>query len=130
VTERAVHGRGDYYHTPLRRSIRRAAVASIGVAPFGSVDSAAHEVVIGNKTISWSLRLALAARSQIPFEEVMIRFGVGFGNGEFTERVRRYAPTGRVPVLVDDDLSSGTVSAIASTSPKSFEKSCGPKPRR
>ena len=73
------------------------------------------KLVIGNKNYSsWSLRAWLVLREAgIPFEEVMIRFGSGFGNGEFTERVRRYSPAGRVPVLVDDDLVVWDSLAIA-----------------
>jgi len=73
------------------------------------------KLVIANKNYSsWSLRAWLVLREAgIPFEEVMLRFGDGFGSGEFSERVRRYSPAGRVPVLVDDDLVVWDSLAIA-----------------
>jgi glutathione S-transferase len=90
------------------------------------------KLVIGNKNYSsWSLRAWLVLREAgIPFEEVMIRFGAGFGNGEFTERVRRHSPVGRVPVLVDDDIVVWDSLAIAEYLAEKFpEKKLWPEAR-
>jgi glutathione S-transferase len=90
------------------------------------------KLVIANKNYSsWSLRAWLLLREAgIPFEEVMIRFGDGFANGEFTERVRRYSAAGRVPVLVDDDIVVWDSLAIAEYLADKFpEKKLWPEAR-
>jgi len=59
-------------------------------------------LVIGNKNYSsWSFRgwLALAAYD-IPFDEVLLPL---WRDG-FAEKLARYTPAGRVPVLIDDDV--------------------------
>ena len=62
------------------------------------------ELIIGNKNYSsWSLRAWLYLReSGVPFEEVRIPLFSGTG---WLEQLARYTPAGRVPVLVDGDLS-------------------------
>jgi glutathione S-transferase len=69
------------------------------------------KLVIGNKNYSsWSLRAWLLLREAgIPFEEEII----GFNEPDFADRVRRYSPVGRVPVLVDGDLVVWDSLAIA-----------------
>lgn len=60
------------------------------------------KLVIANKNYSsWSLRPWLLLRhADIPFEEER----VSFLDPEFSARVRRHSPTGKVPVLVDGAL--------------------------
>jgi len=59
------------------------------------------KLIIANKNYSsWSLRAWLLLRqADIPFEEEHIRFAAP----DFAERVRRYSPAGRVPVLLDGE---------------------------
>ncbi|MCA1300365.1 glutathione S-transferase family protein [Stappia indica] len=61
------------------------------------------KLVIGNKTYSsWSLRAWLAARlTGAPFEEVLVLLDTP----EFPEKVREASPAGRVPVLIDGDIT-------------------------
>jgi glutathione S-transferase len=63
----------------------------------------ALKLVIANKNYSsWSLRPWLGLRqAEIAFEEVPLRFGAP----DFAAQVRRYSPAGRVPVLVDDQVT-------------------------
>jgi glutathione S-transferase len=61
------------------------------------------KIVIGNKKYSsWSLRpwLALKITGQ-PFEEMVIPLDVD----DTAENIRRYSPSGRVPALVDGNLT-------------------------
>jgi glutathione S-transferase len=69
------------------------------------------KLVIANKNYSsWSLRTWLLLRqASIAFEEEC----VSFNEPDFGERVRRYSPAGRVPVLVDGDLVVWDSLAIA-----------------
>ena len=69
------------------------------------------KLVIANKNYSsWSLRAWLLLREAgIVFEEEII----GFNDADFGERVRRYSPAGRVPVLIDGDLVVWDSLAIA-----------------
>ena len=86
------------------------------------------KLVIGNKNYSsWSLRPWLVLREAgIPFEEETIRFG----DPDFNERVRRYSPAGRVPVLVDGDLTIWDSLAIAEYLAEKFpEKKLWPEAR-
>jgi len=60
------------------------------------------KLLIGNKNYSsWSLRAWLALRHfNVPFDEELLLL-----NGEgWKERMNTASPTGRVPVLIDDDL--------------------------
>jgi glutathione S-transferase len=61
------------------------------------------KLVIANKNYSsWSLRpWLLLTQLGIPFEEEKI----SFNDPKFKERVRKYNPAGKVPVLVDGDLT-------------------------
>jgi glutathione S-transferase len=59
------------------------------------------KLVIGNKNYSsWSLRAWLHLReSAIPFEEISIPLY----RADSAERIARFSPAGRVPVLIEDD---------------------------
>lgn len=70
---------------------------------------------IGNKNYSsWSMRpWVLLRQAGIPFEEVMVRFDAFTPDSEFKRRLGPVSPTGKVPVLVDDDLVIWDTLAIA-----------------
>jgi len=69
---------------------------------------------IGNKNYSsWSLRpWLLMTHTGIAFDEVKLRLGFA-ADSEFKRRIRTVSPAGRVPVLVDGDLSVWDTLAIA-----------------
>jgi len=86
------------------------------------------KLLIANKNYSsWSLRSWLLLRQAgIPFEEECI----GFNDPKFGERVRRYSPAGRVPVLIDGDLVVWDSLAIAEYLAEKFpEKKLWPEAR-
>lgn len=62
------------------------------------------QLVIGNKNYSsWSLRAWLCLReSQQEFEEIRIPL---FTDSDWKERIKRFSPAGRVPVLLDGDTT-------------------------
>jgi glutathione S-transferase len=64
------------------------------------------QLYIGNKNYSsWSMRpWVLLRHFSIPFDEVMVRFDGFDADSAFKRRIGQLAPTGRVPVLVDDGL--------------------------
>lgn len=61
------------------------------------------KLIIGNKNYSsWSLRpWLLLSQAKIPFKEENLSFNAT----DFGARVRRYSAGGRVPILVDDDVT-------------------------
>jgi glutathione S-transferase len=69
------------------------------------------ELVIGNKNYSsWSMRAwVLLRQSNLPFEEVRLRFG----DPAFKAKVLAYSPAGRVPVLIDGPVTVWDSLAIA-----------------
>jgi glutathione S-transferase len=71
------------------------------------------QLYIGNKNYSsWSLRAWLAlTQLGIPFEEVKLRLSFADGS-PFKQRLAQIAPTGRVPVLVDDGFAVWDTLAI------------------
>jgi glutathione S-transferase len=74
------------------------------------------QLYIGNKNYSsWSMRPWVLLREfNIPFDEVMVRFDDFHGEASmFKRRIAEVTPTGRVPVLVDDDLVVWDTLAIA-----------------
>ena len=73
------------------------------------------QLFIGNKNYSsWSMRpWVLMHHYQIPFDEVMVRFDGFEPDSKFKQRIEQLAPTGRVPVLVDDGLVVWDTLAIA-----------------
>jgi glutathione S-transferase len=74
------------------------------------------QLVIGNKNYSsWSMRpWVLARQFGIEFEEVKLRFDFTPGSG-FYQRLARFTPAARVPVLVVDGFSVWDTLAIAET---------------
>jgi len=73
------------------------------------------QLYIGNKNYSsWSMRpWVLMRHFAIAFDEVMIRFDDMETGSLFKQRVAEVAPTGKVPVLVDDELTVWDTLAIA-----------------
>jgi len=73
------------------------------------------ELYIGNKNYSsWSMRPWVLMREYgIPFDEVMVRFDNFDTGSQFKQRVAQVAPTGNVPVLVDDGFAIWDTLAIA-----------------
>ncbi len=67
-------------------------------------------LVIGNRNYSsWSLRAWLYLReSGLEFEEIFISLHIG----NWREEVSKYTPAGRVPVLIDDDITVWDTMAI------------------
>ncbi|PXW98849.1 glutathione S-transferase [Sphaerotilus hippei] len=63
------------------------------------------QLYIGNKNYSsWSMRpWVLMRHFGLPFEEVMVRFDGFEPDSAFKTTIARTSPTGKVPVLVDDD---------------------------
>ncbi len=70
---------------------------------------------IGNKNYSsWSMRpWVLLKQAQIPFDEVMVRFDSFSADSRFKQRLGPISPSGKVPVLVDDDFAVWDTLAIA-----------------
>lgn len=61
------------------------------------------KLVIGNKNYSsWSLRAWLyLTKSELPFEEIQL----ALFTPEWATEIRRYSPAGRVPVLIDGEIT-------------------------
>ena len=70
---------------------------------------------IGNKNYSsWSMRpWVLLRQAGIPFEEVLARFDSFDPDSQFKATIAGISPTGKVPVLVDGDLTIWDTLAIA-----------------
>ena len=86
------------------------------------------KLLIGNKNYSsWSLRAWLLLKHPgIAFDEEKISFNAP----DFKERVRRYSPVGKVPVLVDDDIVVWDSLSIAEyVAEKFWEKKLWPEDR-
>ena len=73
------------------------------------------QLYIGNKNYSsWSMRpWVLLRQAGIPFEEVLARFDSFDANSQFKATLAEISPTGKVPVLVDGDLTVWDTLAIA-----------------
>jgi glutathione S-transferase len=73
------------------------------------------QLVIGNKNYSsWSMRpWVLLTQAQIPFQEVMVRFDSFDANSQFKQAISAINPVGKVPALVDGDLTVWDTLAIA-----------------
>lgn len=73
------------------------------------------QLYIGNKNYSsWSMRpWVLMRQLGIPFDEVMLRFDSFDAGSSFKTRISALSPTGKVPVLVDQDLAIWDTLAIA-----------------
>jgi glutathione S-transferase len=89
---------------------------------------------IGNKNYSsWSMRpWVLMRQAGIAFDEVLLRFDSFEPGSQFKREVARVSPTGRVPVLVDDDgFAVWDTLAIAETLAERFpEKALWPADSR
>lgn len=72
------------------------------------------QLYIGNKNYSsWSLRVwLLMAQSGIQFEEIKLRLDFD-GDSDFKKTLARVAPSGRVPVLVDEGFAVWDTLAIS-----------------
>jgi glutathione S-transferase len=68
-----------------------------------SAEKSGWRLVIGNKNYSsWSMRPWVAMRAfNIPFREIAIELG----EPDSTEKIARYSPSGRVPVLLADGMA-------------------------
>lgn len=75
------------------------------------------QLYIGNKNYSsWSMRpWVLMREAGIPFEEVLVRFDSFDPDSHFKATISGVSPTGKVPVLVDGDLTIWDTLAIAET---------------
>jgi len=73
------------------------------------------QLYIGNKNYSsWSMRpWVLMRHFGIPFEEVMVRFDSFEADSAFKATVNAVAPTGKVPLLVDEGFAVWDTLAIA-----------------
>jgi len=73
------------------------------------------QLVIGNKNYSsWSMRpWVLLKQAGIAFDEVKIRFDAFSSESRFKTELGRISPAGRVPVLIDGDLTVWDTLAIA-----------------
>jgi glutathione S-transferase len=73
------------------------------------------KLYIGNKNYSsWSMRpWVLLRQADIAFEEVMLRFDAFTPDSQFKTALKALSPTGKVPLLVDDDLVVWDTLAIA-----------------
>src|SRR6195952_159947 len=73
------------------------------------------QLVIGNKNYSsWSMRpWVLLKQAGISFDEVKVRFDSFEPGSSFKTELARLSPTGRVPVLIDGDLTVWDTLAIA-----------------
>lgn len=73
------------------------------------------QLYIGNKNYSsWSMRpWVLLRQAGIPFEEVPVRFDSFDAGSQFKRQLQDVSPTGKVPVLVDGDLTVWDTLAIA-----------------
>ncbi|NCN72033.1 MAG: glutathione S-transferase family protein [Rhodoferax sp.] len=73
------------------------------------------KLYIGNKNYSsWSMRpWVLLTQAGMAFEEVMVRFDAFTPESKFKTTLKTVSPTGKVPVLVDDDLVVWDTLAIA-----------------
>jgi len=73
------------------------------------------KLYIGNKNYSsWSMRSwVLLRQAQLPFDAVMLRFDSFDPDSAFKQSIGQVSPAGRVPVLVDGDLTIWDTLAIA-----------------
>src|SRR5712664_1837664 len=78
------------------------------------MDGLVLKIVVGNKKYSsWSLRAWLVLKhAGVPFEEIV----VGLDMPETAASIRKYSPSGRVPALIDGDVTV-------------WENTCGCSPR-
>jgi glutathione S-transferase len=74
-----------------------------------------QKLYIGNKNYSsWSMRpWVLMKNAGIPFEEVLLRFDSMDVGSDFKNAIGKISPVGKVPVLIDGDLTVWDTLAIA-----------------
>jgi glutathione S-transferase len=74
-----------------------------------------QKLYIGNKNYSsWSMRpWVLMKNAGIPFEEVLLRFDSMDAGSDFKNAICKISPVGKVPVLIDGDLTVWDTLAIA-----------------
>lgn len=80
------------------------------------------KLYIGNKNYSsWSMRpWVMLQNAGIAFEEIKLRFDSFDANSEFRQAINKVSPVGKVPVLVDGDLTVWDTLAIAEYAAESF----------
>jgi glutathione S-transferase len=80
------------------------------------------KLYIGNKNYSsWSMRpWVLLTQAGISFQEVMVRFDSFEPGSQFKATLNTVSPAGKVPVLVDGDLSIWDTLAIAEFAAEKF----------
>jgi glutathione S-transferase len=80
------------------------------------------KLYIGNKNYSsWSMRpWVMLKNAGIAFEEIKLRFDSFEVNSEFRKAVEKISPVGKVPVLLDGDLTVWDTLAIAEYAAESF----------
>ncbi len=81
------------------------------------------QLYIGNKNYSsWSMRPWLLMRHcAIDFEEIKLRLSFGAGS-PFKNKLQQFAPTGKVPLLLDGDFAVWDTLAIAEYLAEKFPK--------
>ena len=69
------------------------------------------KIVVGNKKYSsWSLRGWLALRlANVPYEEIVVPLDMP----DTAQQIRKYSPSGRVPALIDGEITVWDSLAIA-----------------
>lgn len=74
-----------------------------------------YHLFVGNKNYSsWSMRpWVLLTQAGIAFKEVMVRFDSFAPDSQFKATLQGLSPTGKVPLLVDEDLAVWDTLAIA-----------------
>ncbi|NJM43235.1 MAG: glutathione S-transferase family protein [Brachymonas sp.] len=80
------------------------------------------KLYIGNKNYSsWSMRpWVMLKNAGIAFEEIKLRFDSFDANSQFRQAINKVSPVGKVPVLVDGDLTVWDTLAIAEYVAESF----------
>jgi glutathione S-transferase len=84
------------------------------------------QLIIANKNYSsWSMRpWVLAVQFDLPFEERVI----GLGQAETAQNIRAYSPSGRLPCLIDGDITVWDSLAICETLAERYpEKALWPR---
>jgi len=85
-----------------------------------------YQLFIGNKNYStWSMRpWILLKQAGIPFQEHLIQFDGLEPNSQFKIEISKLNPTGKVPILVDDDLIGIVLPFVNILPSKAQKKTC------
>ena len=80
------------------------------------------KLYIGNKNYSsWSMRpWVMLTNAGITFEEIKLRFDSFDAGSQFRQAISKVSPVGKVPVLVDGDLTVWDTLAIAEYAAETF----------